>query len=121
MLTLIEDGTAARVMDWKRDETIARQHIARTRLAGVSDRTHPASPHVWLPLERPWRGDTFAASARARGVLVTPASAFAVRDGASPRAVRVALGPPRSRERLDVGVRRLSELLHERPATSAVL
>ena len=117
----IEDGTAERVTAWKREETIARQHLARRYLPGVSERTHPASPHVWLPLERPWRGDTFAASARSRGVLVTPASAFTVREGASPRAVRVALGPPRTREHLERGLLRLSELQQERPAATPVL
>jgi DNA-binding transcriptional MocR family regulator len=119
--TLIEDGTAARIVAWKREETMARQRLARLRLPGISDRTHPASPHVWLPLERPWRAETFAASARARGVLVTPGTAFAVREGAFPRAVRVALGPPRSRERLERGLLRLFELQQERPAASAVL
>jgi hypothetical protein len=44
-----------------------------------------------------------------------------VREGASPRAVRVALGPPRSRERLEEGLRRLQDLQQERPSASAVL
>jgi DNA-binding transcriptional MocR family regulator len=118
---LIDDGTAARVVSWKREEMMARQRLARAQLAGVPERTQLASPHVWLPLERPWRAETFAASARARGVLVTPGTAFAVREGASPRAVRVALGPPRSREHLARGLVRLSELLQERPGMSAVL
>lgn len=118
---LIADGTAARIVEWKRGETRARQELARQRFSGISPETHPASPHVWLPLERPWRGDSFAAAARARGVLVSPGSAFAAREGASPRAVRVALGPPRSRERLEAGLARLCDLQRERPGTAAVL
>jgi DNA-binding transcriptional MocR family regulator len=118
---LIRDGTASRVVVWKREEMMARQQLARTWFPGISSSTHPASPHVWLPLERPWRGETFAAAARARGVVVTPATAFAVREGASPRAVRVALGPPRSRQRLEQGLARLSEVLHQKAASHPVL
>jgi DNA-binding transcriptional MocR family regulator len=119
--TLIRDGTAHRVVAWKREETLARQQLARTWFPGISSSTHVASPHVWLPLDRPWRAETFAARARARGVIVTPATAFAVREGASPRAVRVALGPPRSRERLERGLARLAEVLQHTPSSSPVL
>ena len=119
--SLVGDGTAARVVAWKREEMRARQALARRVLPRLSADTHLASPHVWLPLERPWRSETFAAQARTRGVLVTPSSAFAAREGASPRAVRVALGPPRSRERLETGLRRLVELQQDVPRTAAVL
>jgi DNA-binding transcriptional MocR family regulator len=118
---LVKDGTAVRVMEWKREEARTRQALARKLLPNVAPHTHPASPHVWLPLERPWRAETFAAHARARGVLVTPATAFSAREGTTPRAVRVALGPPRSRERLEVGLTRLAQLQREEPGTASVL
>jgi DNA-binding transcriptional MocR family regulator len=118
---LIADGTAARVVDWKRAELRERQALARGLFATVSPATHPASPHVWLPLERPWRAESFASRAAARGVLVTPSTAFAAREGASPRAVRVALGPPHSRERLRDGLTRLLDLQHEIPEPAGVL
>lgn len=117
----IGDGTAARVVEWKRSEIRARHAMARQVFPEIPPYTHPASPHVWLPLPRPWKGDVFAGHARSRGVLVTAASAFAVRGGAAPRAVRVALGPPRSRERLAAGLARLRELLDEAPGSGAVL
>jgi len=118
---LVADGTAARVVDWKRGEMRERQAMARRMFPMVSAGTHPASPHVWLPLERPWRAEMFAARARARGVLVTPSTAFAAREGASPRAVRVALGPPRSRDRLQEGLARLHDLQGETPEPAGVL
>jgi DNA-binding transcriptional MocR family regulator len=118
---LINDGTAGRVASWKREELRARQILARSVLERVPDATHPASPHVWLTLERPWKSEAFTSEARARGVLVTPSSAFAAREGASPRAVRVVLGVPRTRERLSLALTRLAELHREGPGRTAVM
>src|SRR5436190_1000394 len=46
----IEDGTAARIADWKRHEIAARQAMARRLLQGERLQTHPSSPHIWLHL-----------------------------------------------------------------------
>jgi DNA-binding transcriptional MocR family regulator len=118
---LVSDGTADRVVAWKREELQRRQALARRVLSGVAPETHRASPHVWLPIERPWRAEMFAAEARRRGVLVSPSTAFAVREGASPRAVRVALGPPRSAARLQVALERLAQLQSSGPSTLSVV
>jgi len=119
--SLVGDGTAARLAEWKRGELRARQALARGILGRVPAATHPASPHVWLPLDRPWRADAFAAEARARGVLVTPSPAFSVREGASPRAVRVALGVPRTRDRLGEALARLAHLHRDGPGRPGVI
>lgn len=118
---LVRDGTAAKVAAWKRGELQARQAVARRVLGRVPAGTHAASPHVWLPLERPWKADAFAAQARRRGVLVTPSTAFSVREGASPRAVRVALGVPRTRERLAAALQVLADLHRESPRSAPVM
>ena len=49
----IEDGTAARIADWKRHEGAARQVIAKRVLTGQRFQTHPSSPHIWLGLPAP--------------------------------------------------------------------
>lgn len=118
---LVRDGTAAAVAAWKREELTARQAVARRVLERVPAATHAASPHVWLPLDRPWKADAFAAEARRRGVLVTSSSAFSVREGASPRAVRVALGVPRTRERLAEALGVLRALHRDGPAGAPVM
>src|SRR5688572_4979703 len=59
----IEDGTAARLANWKRHETAARQTMARRLLEGERLQTHPASPHVWLHLPASWSSDSFVAAA----------------------------------------------------------
>src|SRR6185503_6591943 len=66
----LEDGTAARIAEWKRHETTARQAIARRALDGERLQTHPCSPHIWLHLPARWSSDAFAAAARSRGVVI---------------------------------------------------
>ena len=70
--TWIRDGTADALLAARRQEARERQAIARERLAGADFDTKPEAYYLWLRLPEPWRGDGFAAEARARGVLVTP-------------------------------------------------
>ena len=74
----IEDGTAARIADWKRHEGAARQAIAKRVLNGQRLQTHPSSPHIWLHLPARWSSEGFVAQARARGVVLNASSEFAV-------------------------------------------
>jgi DNA-binding transcriptional MocR family regulator len=96
----IEDGTAARIVEWKRREVAARQQMARRLLQGERVQTHPASPHLWLQLPARWTSESFAAQARARGVILNASTGFAS-DDSHPRAVRVCLGTPRTRAGLE--------------------
>ena len=116
----LEEGLAERVMRWKREEVAARQKIALRALAGLELRTHEMSPHLWLMLPPAWStGETVAAAAR-RGVLVTPAEAFAVERDA-PHAVRLCLGPPASRAALESALTRLAALLRQSPTPADVV
>ena len=65
----IEDGTAARIADWKRHEGAARQAMAKRVLTGQRYQTHPCSPHIWLTLPMRWSSEGFVAQARSRGVV----------------------------------------------------
>ena len=96
----IEDGTAARIADWKRHETAARQQIARRLLQGERLQSQLLSPHIWLHLPARWTSESFAAQARARGVIVNASTQFATGDP-PPRAVRLCLGTPRTRAGLE--------------------
>jgi DNA-binding transcriptional MocR family regulator len=57
----IEDGTAARIAEWKRHEFAARQAMARRLFDGERVQTHPSSPHLWLQLPARWSSESFAA------------------------------------------------------------
>jgi DNA-binding transcriptional MocR family regulator len=117
----IEDGTAARIAEWKRHEGAARQIMARRLLAGERYQTHPFSHHLWLFLPARWSSDGFVAQARSRGVVLNASSEFAVGEQ-HPKAVRLCLGTPRTRASLEQALTRVAECLADRsPAARAVV
>ena len=117
----IEDGTAAAVTGRKREEAAARQELARRVLPEAQFQEAARSYFLWLELPEPWRSDDFVRAARKRGVIVSPAEAFAAGQAAPPAAVRVSLSSPRTREDLETGLRTLAELLARGPAPQAAI
>lgn len=106
----IEDGTAARVIEWKRQEIKARQQIARQMLGPIVS-SPPECQHAWLQLPARWPADDFAREARQRGVIVTPGREFAVARHDVPNAVRISLGPPVDRDVLKTALATLADIL----------
>ena len=94
------DGSADAVLDARRREARSRQRMAADAFAGLDYDAHPSGYHLWLKLPEPWRSDTFSDWLRRRGVAVTPGEAFVVGRGATPHAVRLALGGCARRESL---------------------
>lgn len=88
------DGTAARIVEAKRADAIARQKLARQWLGRFGLIANPQAYHCWLPLPAAWRADTFAAAAARHYIAVTPGSSFAGTPGHVPSAVRLALSAP---------------------------
>src|SRR5215475_9073099 len=84
----IADGTGDRLSTQYRTESLARQTIAREMLQGLSYEAYPTGFHGWLTLPEHWMAAHFAAEARQRGVVITPAEVFAVGKSV-PRAVRI--------------------------------
>jgi DNA-binding transcriptional MocR family regulator len=111
----ISDGTAERVIAWKRNEARARQELTAQILGGRGYRAHGSSPHGWLSLPEPWSARDFARQAAEHGVLVTPARVFAVARDQVPHAVRICVGPARSREALERGLETLARILDAGP------
>ena len=119
MSSWIEDGTAARIAEWKRHEVGARQQMARRLLQGERLQTLASSPHIWLQLSPKWDSDAFTTHARSRGVVVNAAHEFSVAD-VPPRAVRLCIGTPRTRAGLETALTRVAEALRDRvPAARA--
>jgi DNA-binding transcriptional MocR family regulator len=117
----IEDGTAERVMEWKRTEIRARQKLAASIFGGLEYRAHPASPHVWLYVPEPWSVRDFVAQARTRGILVSPAEDFIAARSTTAHAVRICLGPVSERSRLESALSTLAEILKRSPGPSQAL
>jgi DNA-binding transcriptional MocR family regulator len=117
----IEDGTAARIAEWKRHEVGARHQMARRLLREQRMATHPCSPHIWLALPSRWPVEAFVAQARARGVVLNGAGTFTTTD-APPRAVRLCIGTPRTRAALEQALGRVVAALADRtPAVRQVV
>lgn len=111
----IENGTALRIIEWKRAEMRARNELAFSILRFYKDRPLSTACHIWLTLPEPWRSETFAAQARERGVNVSPSEVFVAGRGVAPHAVRVCLGAPQDRSQLEKGIRILGEILQGLP------
>jgi DNA-binding transcriptional MocR family regulator len=110
----IQDGTADRVIAWKRQEIKARQQLARTILGSVVHGA-PESQHARLQLPPAWPSEDFVREARQRGVIVTPGREFAVARHDTPNAVRISLGPPSERDSLKKALTTLAEILEDVP------
>ncbi len=117
----IDDGTAAQVSVRKRDEAARRQALARDLLPVEAMRTAPHSYFLWLELAAPWSAEMFASEARARGVVVTPSSAFAVGEAAALAAVRVSLSAPTGRDEVAAGLTILAGLLAHGPTPAPAI
>jgi DNA-binding transcriptional MocR family regulator len=113
--SLITDGVAGRIVEWKRKEIAARQEVARRALHGLTFQAHPQSPHLWVHLPEPWQADAFITRARHRGILLTGAESFAVGHETDLQAVRIAVGPPATRSALEDGLTELVRMVHRVP------
>ena len=113
--SLITDGVAGRIAEWKRKEIAERQEIATRVLAGLDVQTQPRSPHLWVRLPEPWRTDAFVARARHRGILLNSAESFAVGHETDVQAVRITLGPPSTRSALEEGLSEIVKMLKRVP------
>ena len=96
----IEDGTAERLAELRREESRERSDLARRLIGAAEVRAPRETYHAWVRLPEPWRAADFALQARARGVGVSPAEAFVVGRDPAPHAVRLCLAAPRRREEL---------------------
>jgi DNA-binding transcriptional MocR family regulator len=113
--SLITDGVAGRIAEWKRREIAERQTLAGRVLAGLNVQTQPNSPHLWVRLPEPWHTDAFVARARHRGILLNSAESFAIGHETDVQAVRITLGPPATRSSLEEGLSEIVKMLKRVP------
>ncbi|MGH6932810.1 MAG: PLP-dependent aminotransferase family protein [Dongiaceae bacterium] len=113
----IADGTGERLATQYRIEAKARQMIARSMLQGLTYDAAAASFHLWLTLPEHWTPTQFAAEARQRGVVVTPAEVFAIVQPV-PRAIRLCLSAARDRDELRRALAIITGLAREKPELS---
>lgn len=115
----ITDGTAERILTARRREVEARRLKVRAAFRGYTAACAPGSMNAWLQLPEPWTANAFAQAARDRGVVLTPAEAFAIDRRDRTPAVRICFGSAPDHARLDAALAILTDLL-ERPTTGAL-
>jgi DNA-binding transcriptional MocR family regulator len=93
----VQDGTAERVLEAVRAESMARAEMAARHLGRHGAVVQAEAFHLWMPLAAEWSAVEFASYLRTQGVGVVAAAAFST-DGNPPDAVRICLGGPMSRE-----------------------
>ncbi|MCQ4158650.1 PLP-dependent aminotransferase family protein [Roseomonas sp. GC11] len=115
----IGNGLAAAITAGIREETAARQAIARALLPPGLLATDPAAFHLWLRMPEGWSRGEFLARLRPGSLGLVGSDGFAV--AAPPEAVRVGLGAAEDRQSLRAGLSQVAELLAEGPALSSLI
>jgi DNA-binding transcriptional MocR family regulator len=116
----IEDGTADMMLRFVRDETAARQDLARDILPPGSFVADPISFNLWVPLPQPWTRSAFVGHMRAVGIGVVASDPFTV-EGTPPEAVRVCLGGPTRQPELRHALEFMAHALEQSPALASTL
>jgi DNA-binding transcriptional MocR family regulator len=110
----ILDGTLDAITAAIREESAARQAIARRTLQGLKFQAHPEGHHLWLTLPERWRQAELNLYARQSGLALVPSEAFAV--GSAPDAIRVSLGAAQNQAVLERGLNLLATVLSHGPS-----
>ena len=114
----IESGTADRILGSIKGELAQRRLVALNVFARRQVRVEPGAMFCWLTVPEPWRASEFAGAALAAGIKVTPSNTFATGRRVDEQAVRICLGPPRTRDILKDGLKRLDQLIDKGPSES---
>ncbi|WP_299684349.1 PLP-dependent aminotransferase family protein [uncultured Tateyamaria sp.] len=108
--TWMEDGTAAALQSFVRQEAQHRQRMAARILEGYRFAADPMAYNIWLPLpEGLSRAELLSGMAR-QPLGIMPSDAFTV-GGDPSESVRVCLGGPASRSVIEAGLVALTDTL----------
>jgi DNA-binding transcriptional MocR family regulator len=105
-----DNGTIDEVIAWHRQELAARTDLARRILTDLPYSSDPNAYHLWLKSPRRSRLKGLIAATRARGVLLSPGTNFAVDETSVVDGVRVSLGGQNDRESVQYGLKIVREV-----------
>ncbi|MEM1178331.1 MAG: PLP-dependent aminotransferase family protein [Acidobacteriota bacterium] len=110
----LTNGIGDTLIEAKKNEAERRHAMVARHLQSVPEgtlvRAAPRSYHYWVELPEPLHSDEVVSQARARGVLLLGAGAFAVGRRHIPHAVRLCVGQP-TLEGLEHGLGIVTDLL----------
>lgn len=111
----IFDGTLNAITTAIREESAARQAIAKRVLQGLEIQAHPEGHHLWLTLPERWRQADLNLHARQSGLALVSGDAFAA--GVASDGIRISLGAAPNRSVLEQGLGLLATVLSHAPNT----
>lgn len=89
--SVIEDGTAGRILSAKKIELESRSRIASSIFSGLEIKSIRYGSYIWVCLPEPWTGVSLEQAARDGGVNIFSAEKFTVGNSISPKAIRISL------------------------------
>lgn len=114
----IEDGTAQSLLQHIRQESAARQALARRHLKAHRFDADPDGFHLWLQLDNGWTPSALVSQVRAQSFGLVEGDAFAA-GGPVPNAVRLCFGGPVSRTQVDTALNAIAATLATPPQSAA--
>jgi len=107
----IEDGTAAELIAWHRENARFRMALAKKVLDGFDMVSHPESYHIWLKLPASLAAERLIGICMQRGIAVSPPQSFTLDGDPVPNAVRLCLGSADTMKLLEKGLRVLRDII----------
>jgi len=109
--SVIENGSADRVLAAKKAELARRLEYALKFFTGMGIRTIPYGSYIWVNLPEPWNGQALESVAREQGVSIFSAEKFSVGNSQPPKAVRLSLTGENDFSRLARGLEIVSGII----------
>lgn len=116
---MVRTGAGEEIAKAIADENLAREALACKLLANHSIRTHRGTPHIWMPLGQELTHDRAVTELERAGVLVRPATMFAVDGQPPPQGIRLSLSSPLLRTDVHRGLEIVAQKLSECRAGAA--
>ena len=114
----IETDVARQLIEWHRVEARARHAIALEILKGYTFKAAPECLHLWLDLPEGHHADDVIRALRAKGIVMAGPESFITGHASIPRALRLCLGSPPTRDQLRDAVEGVREVLSAEPVTA---
>lgn len=111
----IRSGEAHAILQWHRDEMKARNAIATDILRGFRLHTTPESLHLWMDLPDGHAPNDVVRALAERGVVLVGPDNFTTGQTPAPRALRLCLGSPFTREQLSTALTQVRDVLMNAP------
>ena len=111
----INSGVARQLIEWHRVETRARHAMAVDILEGFTFSAAPECLHLWLDLPEHHFADDVIRELRADGIILAGPESFITTQASIPRALRLCLGSPPTREQLRSALERVRQVLTAKP------